>query len=100
MATLSILEFGNLAGAMNGGNAQAALGPPVAKQTIAIGSTSTASATFNSQTRLLRIATDTNCYIAMSTAPTATSTGAWPMFAGTVEYFGTKAGQKLAVIST
>jgi hypothetical protein len=54
----------------------------------------------NSATRIVRLGADANCYLAMSSAPVATSTGGWPLFANTYEYVGVKAGMKFAVISS
>lgn len=103
MATLYITEFQALGQASlptyasgPNGPSQAALQPPVAEQTVAIGGASAASAAFNASTSLVRIHTDAICSVEFGTAPTATTSTA-RMVAGQTEYFGVVPGQSLKV---
>jgi len=48
--------------------------PPLAEQTVAIATTSNASAAFNSGTRFVRLQADAVCSVSFETAPTATTT--------------------------
>lgn len=67
-------------------------------QKVTIGAASAASAAFGSKTTLVRIATDTACYILFGSAPTAAAGTSIYMPAGRVEYFEVVAGEKVAVI--
>jgi len=78
---------------------QAAVAPGLAKQTVAIGGSSTQSAAFGANTRLIRVHADSICSIEIGgTNPTATTTSA-RFVAGQTEYFLVNAGDKLAVIT-
>lgn len=99
MATLYVSEFGAIAPGGSGGPAQVVCGPALASQTVAIGGSSTASASaFGNGTRLIRVHTDAVCSIAIGTSPTAAAT-AMRMAADTTEYFGVNPGEKIAVIT-
>lgn len=101
MATLWITEFENLAGSFNGGPAQAGLMPAVTVQAINLSSAaSSTSAALNTDTRLVRCAADAKCHITFSTGSPTATTGDTPLFANTWDYFGVKAGQSVAVISS
>lgn len=98
MATLYIAEY---ADAFNsGGKIQVAAEPVNTEQTVAIAGASAQSAAFQSNTKLVRIATDVICSILFGTNPTAT-TAKKRMAADQVEYFAVPQGQsyKVAVIS-
>ena len=77
------------------GVAQAVKLPAVADQAITFTS-ATLSSAFNNITKIVRVATDTQCYIAVGSAPTATASSMLlPAFG--VEYFGVTAGDKISV---
>ncbi len=77
----------------------AALTPPVAVQTVAIGGSSAQSAAFNARTVIIRVHADAICSILIGgTNPTATATNA-RFIAGQTEYFLVTPGDKLAVIT-
>ena len=58
--------------------------------------TATQSDAFNSSTRIIRVASNTLCYIAFGANPTATATSMLlPAFG--VEYFGVNGGDKISV---
>jgi hypothetical protein len=98
MSTLYIAEVIALGLDAHGQTVLAPMMPPVAEQTVVIGSGSVASAAFGGTTRFVRIHTDAICSIAFGSAPTATSTNA-RMNANTTEYFGVSPGLKVAVIT-
>lgn len=66
-------------------------------QRVAVSGTSAASAAFGANTRMIRICADTDCYFRFGSAPTALTTDLF-LAAGTPEYWGVKAGDKIAVI--
>jgi len=72
--------------------------PEIATNNVAIGASSTQSAAFNEETRLIRVYAPVNCRIEVGTNPTASASQSVYMPAGRVEYFGVRAGHKLAVI--
>ena len=77
------------------GEAQAVKEPSIATQAIAF-TTATPSAAFNPLTRIVRVTTDTQCYIAFGASPTATANSMLlPAFG--VEYFGVNPGDKISV---
>lgn len=100
MSTLHITEFSGLQSTPFRGEITAALVPPLAEQTVAIGGTSAESAAVNADTRLVRISPDVNCHVAFGPDPTAT-TGMLPMTGGAAEYFQVPMGcaYKIAVIA-
>lgn len=101
MAILYITEFAQLAPQPAGLLGQVAMQPPLAEQTVALTSTSAPSAAFNSQTRFVRLHTDTICAIEFGTSPTAVgSSGGSPtarMAANQTEYYGVPVGQSYKV---
>ena len=97
MATLYITEF-NAIGGGSGFIVGAALQPPVAEQTVAIGGASVASSAFTANTLFVRLHTDAICSIEFGATPVATATTA-RMAANQTEYFNVVAGQKVAVIT-
>ena len=72
--------------------------PALATQKIAIGGSSTQSASFSATTYMVGIATDAICSIEFGTNPTATANSK-RMAANTTEYFEVDPGSKVAVIS-
>lgn len=77
------------------GVAQAVSLPAIADQAVSF-TTATLSTAFNDATKIIRLCPDTQCYIAVGLAPTATANSMLlPAFA--VEYFGVKAGDKISV---
>ncbi len=93
MATLYISEYQGIAA-----TSQVPQEPSLATQTVAIGVSSVQSQPFSGQTRLVRIATDSICSIAIGANPTATTANP-RMAANQTEYRGVMPGQVLAVIS-
>ena len=99
MATLYVSEFQYMQNADDiGGVPQIAKFPAVASQTVAIGSNSVQSESFDALTRFVRVTTDATCHIAVSADPTAT-TSSMRLGADSVEYFGVARGHKIAVIA-
>lgn len=97
MATLYITEFATTQLDLNGQAAQVVEGRPIADDTVTVAGTSDQSAAFNAKTRLIRVHTDVACHILIGENPTATTSDA-RMAADQTEYFGVKAGDKIAVI--
>lgn len=93
MAVAYITEYGS-AGAER---TQVAAAPPVASQTVLIGSEAK-SAAFNNGTRIIRVHVDAVCSILIGANPTATTSSA-RMAADTTEYFSVNPGDKISVIS-
>jgi hypothetical protein len=109
MAVLYIAELSSLAVAVSPGgwpsqplNTTTLPGmPPITEQTLAIGA-SVASAPFNALTRFVRLACDSVCSIAWSSAANPTpnaTTSNMRLAANQTEYFGVSPGMKLAVIA-
>lgn len=105
MATLYITEYGKLGQvALDGfgpsGPTQAALEPALANQAVAISGTSAASSAFNANTMLVRLYTDTACWVTFATSPTATNAKT-PLAANAPEYFAVPLGgtYKVAAIT-
>lgn len=96
---LDVTEYKSLADARSGERLMAAQEPAIASQQVAIGGVSAQSNAFNSATEFVRVHTDEPVRIAFGSNPTAASTS-MRMSAGATEYFGVKAGHKVAVIST
>ncbi len=99
MATLYVTEYARVAFDPNGPLAMPEE-PPLASQTIAIGSGSVASAAFNVATRFVRLNTDAVCSVAFGNSPTATAIVA-RMSANQTEYHGVPqgGGYQVAVIT-
>ena len=96
MATLYITEFANI-GRDQGQGVPATPLPPVAEQTLAIGSASAQSGPFNPATNFIRAHVDATCSIAVGANPTAAA-GSARMAANQTEYFQVRPGDKIAVI--
>lgn len=99
MAVLYVAEYSDL-GRSEPGMIQAAQSPVVTRQVLAIGAGSVQSAAFNASTRYIRVHTDAICAIAIDFNPTAANSGTQTerLAADQTEYFGVKAGMKIAVI--
>lgn len=67
MAILNIVEMGQ----SDAQGLPSHLLPWIAVQTLTVGATSTASATFNSATKRVRLTSDVDCWVAFGAAPTA-----------------------------
>jgi hypothetical protein len=77
------------------GVAQAVKLPAITSQAITFTS-ATLSSAFNEATKLIRIVSDTQCYIEVGASPTATANSMLvPAFS--VEYFGVTAGDKVSI---
>jgi hypothetical protein len=96
MATAYITEYSNLA-IVDYGRLQVPQDPPIAEQTVAIGSEAKSNA-FNAATRFIRIHVDAICSIKIGTAPTAT-TSSGRLAANQTEFRGVNPGDKISVIS-
>lgn len=99
MAVLYITEYAGLMPSPVGGQGQVPMEPPLAEQTLVIG-TVTPSAVFNAKTRLVRLHSDAICSVLFGTAPVALVTSQ-RMAASQTEYHGVTPGQsfKVSVIS-
>jgi hypothetical protein len=91
MATLYITEYGKLGQvALEGfgpsGPTQAAMEPALTNQAVSISGTSASSSAFQANTMLVRLQTDTACWIVFGTGPTATASNT-PLAANAPEYF-------------
>lgn len=97
MAVLYVTEYAEFP-IVQGAQMQAPKNPMLAKQTVAIGAGSVASAAFNAKTRAIRVHTDAICSFVIDATPTATATDA-RMAAGQTEYHRVEGGHKIAVIT-
>ena len=79
------------------GVAQTVKEPSITTQAITF-STVTSSAAFNDSTRIVRVVSDTQCYIKFGSSPTAVTASSMLMPALGVEYFGVDPGDKISVI--
>lgn len=98
MALLDITEYSQMAYDAAGRLLPAGK-EPGAYQQVSIGGSSAQSAAFGGQCTFIRVHTDAACRIAIGSNPTAAATTP-RMAAGATEFFGVKAGDKLAVITT
>ena len=71
--------------------------PALAGANVTVGGTSTKSAAMPDDTLFVRLAADVACYVEFGADPTAAA-GTMYMPAGSVEYVGIAAGDKIAVI--
>ena len=79
------------------GVAQAVKEPAIDTQAIPF-STVASSVAFNDSTRIVRVASDTQCYIKFGSNPTAVTADSMLIPAFGVEYFGVNPGDKISVI--
>lgn len=105
MATLYVTEFSGLSMGWNGGTIptdgliQIAAAPALANQIVSMGSgASTPSGAFTGTTHIIRVISDTTCWIDIGTTPAATN-AKMLIVANSPEYFGVRPGDKIAVIS-
>lgn len=66
-------------------------------QNVAYTGTAAASSAFNANTRVIRLVATTDCYVAISANPTATTSSAY-LPQGIVEYVRINAGDKISAI--
>jgi len=97
MALVSVVEFVGLASG-SGQKAGVVQLPPVASQSLTFSATPGLSAAFNTATRIIRVQSDTNGFVAVGLAPVAAVTDL-PIAAGVTEYFGVSPGHKISVRS-
>ncbi len=93
MASLWITEFSVAARMPDGGFMPAGRCPARNTQKVAFTTASLSSAFGGS---LIRVFSDTDCFLDFGSAPTATTSGI-PLTSGAAEYFGVEAGHKLSV---
>lgn len=98
MATLHITEFDRQGRDIDSYSSPVAAWPPVAQQAISISSASAKSAVLNAQTTLVRLHTDTTCWVEVGTDPTATN-AKMRMVADSTEYFSVRPGSILTKIA-
>jgi hypothetical protein len=99
MAVLYITEYAEMQIGPAGRHGQMPMEPPLAEQTVNIGSVASSSA-FNAATRFVRLHCDAVCSVEFGTSPTASSTTG-RMAANQTEYRGVPLGQsyKVSVIT-
>ena len=102
MPTLTISEFSGQATNERGGLSPVAMLPTLGSQAVTFAATSVQSATLQTTTTLVRIATDANCRILTGVNPTALAGSSLPLAAGQSEYFAVAPGGtlKIAVIAS
>lgn len=71
---------------------------PGTTRVVAIGGSSAQSVAFQASTSIVRVAPTSDAWIKFGSNPTADITTSIFMAAGTVEYFGVKGGNKVAVL--
>ena len=100
MSTLYITEFSLQGMDLNAKQAPVALLPPINQQAITISSSSSQSTALNAETTLVRLHTDTACWIEVGSNPTATN-AKMKMPADSTEYFSVRPGAtvKIAAIT-
>lgn len=98
MTVLIVTEFASV-GKQNGGSVGVAFGPAIVSQQIVNTGATTQSAAFNTNTKIVRLATDSICSVKFGTNPTAT-TADMRMGVNQTEYFAVEpgGGMKLAVV--
>lgn len=73
------------------------LTPRGTAQKVAIGASHAESSAFGATTKVVRLVSDVNCYVAFGAAPVATSSSLL-MIAGVPEFFGVQPGEKVSVL--
>ncbi len=99
MSTLYVTEYPGLGSEPSGPQAQAAVCPPLAEQTVAIGATHAESSAFGSKTYLVRCHADVICSVLVGGKAPVATTGSGRFIAGQTEYFAVTPGDKLSVIA-
>lgn len=99
MATLYVTEFPS-GGRDHGASVPVAFAPAIQNNNVAIGAEAK-SAVFATNTRLVRLHTDTICFVKFGTAPTAVTATDARMAANQTEYFFVTpgSGMKLSVVA-
>lgn len=95
MPNLNITEFAGLSYASGQGGLPIVPLPPLATQNIALTATSAQSSAFNTSTRLIRVNTDTACFIEVGSNPTALATSL-SLGVGREQFFAVPSGAKIA----
>ncbi len=95
MATCKISEYANLSQDASGKPVPVAAEPAIATQTVTY-TTSTASAAFNAQTRVIRIVADAKAHFVVAATPTADADDPY-VAADASEYFGVARNQSLKI---
>ncbi len=96
MAILYISEYAQLMPSPVGGQGQVPQEPPLATQIVTF-TTHTESSAFNAKTRIVRLHTDTVCFVQFGTAPVAVTATDARMAANQTEYHGVPVGQSFKV---
>ena len=100
MAKLYVTEYRDLPGAYATWAPQVVREPPELDQTpVAIGATTTPSAAFGQQTRIVRLHTDAICSIAIGPAGTVATANSQRLAANQTEYKMVQPGHVVAVIT-
>lgn len=101
MASLYVAEYRSLpTSGLGESKTQCIPTPPLAEQKLAISTTSTASATFSTQTNLVVVTTDQTCSIAFAAAnPTASTSNQRIAANEPPRYFIVQPSTQLAVVS-
>lgn len=104
MPTLYVAEFSGVQAYPSNETPQVALTPSVGLQTVTMTTAfSTTSSTFSLNTFIVRLFSDTNCWIKFSSIGTTVATAnatAIPLAASSPEYFGVAPGMVVAAISS
>ena len=96
MANLNITEYGDFGKGPDGTPMQAGLEPALFTDNVSF-TTSTQSSAFNRKTRLVRLVSDTACYVKFGTNPTATTSTDCKLAANVVEFFCVPQGESYKV---
>ena len=97
MAVVFISEY-DVMPVLDGRSIPTGAEPAIVQQTVAIGAGSLQSAAFNSQTKFVRVHTDAICSYNFGLNPTATAVTP-RLAANSTEFFGVKAGHRVAIIT-
>jgi hypothetical protein len=98
MAVAYITEFMQLMTDANGNMLAVPKHPPLATQTVAIG-TEADSATFDERTKFIRLHVDAICSYKIGDGDPDATTSDARMAAGQTEYIGVQGGHKISIIS-
>ncbi len=96
MPTLFITEFSQQGADLSAHTVPCALVPEVAVQALTISNASAPSAAFNAATTIVRLQTDTACWVTFGTTPVATASKT-PLAVGTPEYFAVLGNNSIKV---
>ena len=96
MATLFITEFSQQGADFSAHTVPCALVPEIAVQALTISNASAASSVLNGATTIVRLQSDTACWVTFGTSPTATASKT-PLAANVPEYFSVISSTTLKV---